>query len=575
MLGATTRNGVAFSSIFARSSFSRGFHTLGVSFQNHLWGGDSGMGNRARTSGRYSHSFGFGIESPGQIVLGLLLTLTLFGWGAPSAALAQEGATPPSEPPPALDSDSDGLSDSTDNCTWVVNPDQTDSDGDGLGDACDAAEPPPPPPDSDGDGVSDDIDNCALVSNPDQADSDGDFIGDACAPAPPPPVDPDTDGDGVPDSVDSCVAVSNPDQLDSDADGVGDLCDSPVDDGVTTPTPPPSPVPVTPPKTPPTNAKPSAAVEGEELDWEAGPMPPMGPPPLLQTFVIPTDAYSTVLRLTAGGPDVVIAGTTWRGDETYLGGQMRVMASGAGFAGHEAAAWLYRTERRARTERGDFRYAIHLAQGSYIVRLHFAELEHLAPGSEGKRVFDVNAEQGPAEITGLDLFASAGPMTAFTQELAVDVADGQLDLRFSATAGRPTISAIEIIATPSGEWWVDVNRSSGIVTLMIGATPVGAYGAALSGNNDESYYATASGTYYVYSKVAGLAYTPFAKAYIMYWVGFDSWRQNGFHSWTMDYLGYLEPGGNGPTLGCVATTPEVAAVIYSFTTIGTRVEIHW
>ncbi len=166
-------------------------------------------------------------------------------------------------------------------------------------------------------------------------------------------------------------------------------------------------------------------------------------------------------------------------------------------------------------------------------------------------------------------------MTSVIQEFAIDVADGQLDLRFSATVGRPTISAIEIIAAPSGEWWVDVNRSSGKVTLMIGETEVGAYGAALSGNTDESYYATATGTYFVYSKVAGLNYTPFAQAYIMYWVGFDSWRQNGFHSWTMDYQGYLKPGGNGPTLGCVSTTPEVAAVLYSFTTIGTRVEIHW
>ncbi len=36
------------------------------------------------------------------------------------------------------DSDGDGVPDASDNCTLVVNPDQTDSNGDGFGNACDA-----------------------------------------------------------------------------------------------------------------------------------------------------------------------------------------------------------------------------------------------------------------------------------------------------------------------------------------------------------------------------------------------------------------------------------------------------
>jgi len=43
---------------------------------------------------------------------------------------------------------------------------------------------PLPPPDTDGDHVSDDSDNCPTVYNPDQADADGDGVGDACE-APP------------------------------------------------------------------------------------------------------------------------------------------------------------------------------------------------------------------------------------------------------------------------------------------------------------------------------------------------------------------------------------------------------
>jgi len=37
---------------------------------------------------------------------------------------------------PPLDSDSDGVFDSADNCPNVFNPNQRDTDGDGVGDAC-------------------------------------------------------------------------------------------------------------------------------------------------------------------------------------------------------------------------------------------------------------------------------------------------------------------------------------------------------------------------------------------------------------------------------------------------------
>jgi hypothetical protein len=48
------------------------------------------------------------------------------------------------------DPDGDGISDATDNCPDVANPDQANVDGDSLGDACDPTDdrpvPPPPPP---------------------------------------------------------------------------------------------------------------------------------------------------------------------------------------------------------------------------------------------------------------------------------------------------------------------------------------------------------------------------------------------------------------------------------------------
>ena len=73
-----------------------------------------------------------------------------------------------------LDSDGDGITDSSDNCPLISNADQLDTDGDGLGDVCDD--------DIDGDGITDSKDNCPLVSNPSQSDSLDNGVGDACGP---------------------------------------------------------------------------------------------------------------------------------------------------------------------------------------------------------------------------------------------------------------------------------------------------------------------------------------------------------------------------------------------------------
>jgi hypothetical protein len=138
--------------------------------------------------------------------------------------------------------------------------------------------------------------------------------------------------------------------------------------------------------------------------------------------------------------------------------------------------------------------------------------------------------------------------------------------------GGDTSSAV----TSGPEHWIDVNRSSGDVSLMIGDEVQASYGASFGYDTSASgFYATAVGTYYVTSMNAALTYTPWANAYIEYWVGFDDSRSNGFHSWTMDANGDVIPGGDGPTGGCIATAPGVAAEIYNFASPGMRVEIHF
>jgi uncharacterized protein YgiM (DUF1202 family) len=126
------------------------------------------------------------------------------------------------------------------------------------------------------------------------------------------------------------------------------------------------------------------------------------------------------------------------------------------------------------------------------------------------------------------------------------------------------------------ERWIDVDRSSSTIRLMVGDESIGYWWAAMGFDaSDDGFYSTANGTYHVYEKNAALTWTEWAKGYIEYWVAFDPDRFNGFHSWTMDENGTVIEGGDGATGGCVAMEPGLAAALYEFATYGMRVEIHW
>ena len=149
----------------------------------------------------------------------ILLIITLMFFSATDAA--------------ALDTDGDDVNDTSDNCPYVSNSDQTDTDDDSVGDACDTCT------DTDGDGYGDPDysantcpeDNCPDEKNADQDDSDGDGTGDACDTC----TDTDDDRYGDPGyfantcPTDNCPDIKNPFQRDSDLDGIGDACDECTD----------------------------------------------------------------------------------------------------------------------------------------------------------------------------------------------------------------------------------------------------------------------------------------------------------------------------------------------------------
>ena len=128
----------------------------------------------------------------------------------------------------------------------------------------------------------------------------------------------------------------------------------------------------------------------------------------------------------------------------------------------------------------------------------------------------------------------------------------------------------------SAERWVDVDRTTQMVTLYEGDVAVAAYWAAMGSDpTDDGFFATAIGTYFVYEKYGGLSWTNWGGAWVSDWVGFDPVRLNGFHTYAMDTAGQVIPGGDGPTGGCVALAPVAAEQLFAFVSVGTRVEVHY
>ncbi len=131
-------------------------------------------------------------------------------------------------------------------------------------------------------------------------------------------------------------------------------------------------------------------------------------------------------------------------------------------------------------------------------------------------------------------------------------------------------------APDSAGRWVDVDRSSGVVTLYEGNAVMLSVWAAMSADqSDSGFWATANGTYHVFAKEGDLHYTSYGRAWIRDYVAFDPARDNGFHSYSLESWGAYAHGYNAPTGGCVALDLWAADYLFNFVSIGTRVEVHW
>lgn len=168
---------------------------------------------------------------------------------------------------------------------------------------------------------------------------------------------------------------------------------------------------------------------------------------LLATALIAPAAQAQVLRINCGGPDATLDGQTYVADRTYAPGSF-------GYGGGRAigpefpppvvdgttSSAIYDDARV-----GNFVYRFDVAPGRYRVKLHFAEIEHHGPGLRRLRVF----LEGLPLIANLDVFAKVEKDRALTQQFAVQVNDGRLDLAFMGLAGEALVSAISVSPYPA------------------------------------------------------------------------------------------------------------------------------
>lgn len=102
---------------------------------------------------------------------------------------------------------------------------------------------------------------------------------------------------------------------------------------------------------------------------------------------------------------------------------------------------IYQTDRWSSDPDG-FRYDIPVADGSYEVILHFAEV-YLKGQYKGSRVFNVSLED-KVTFPFVDIFNEVGGFKALTKESTTTVRDGVLSIQFTKIIQNPKICGIEI-----------------------------------------------------------------------------------------------------------------------------------
>ncbi|WP_289063140.1 malectin domain-containing carbohydrate-binding protein [uncultured Zobellia sp.] len=169
-------------------------------------------------------------------------------------------------------------------------------------------------------------------------------------------------------------------------------------------------------------------------------------------------AGPTLLRINCGGPEVTFGDITFLEDQ-YFDGPVEAYNNpnvDASEITNTDMPELFITERISDNTavKGPFSYKIPVTNGTYTVKLYFAEVYWGVQNPEGlgeddgtgRRIFNISMED-KAIFTGYDLYKEHGALSAGSRMYDIEVADGELTIIFEATVNKPKISAIEVFGT--------------------------------------------------------------------------------------------------------------------------------
>ena len=163
--------------------------------------------------------------------------------------------------------------------------------------------------------------------------------------------------------------------------------------------------------------------------------------------VKPLPVVSSSVRINSGGSQTIAFGETFSQDQYFTGaGKPFKNPNLNDFPGD--ADDLYLFERTATANDAVMGYNVPLSNGTYLVRLHFAETWFgvSATGGVGKRVFSVSAEGNPVPAwNNIDIISQVGSLAPLVLEAEVVVSDGELNLQFTSSSNRSKINGIEIL----------------------------------------------------------------------------------------------------------------------------------
>lgn len=152
-----------------------------------------------------------------------------------------------------------------------------------------------------------------------------------------------------------------------------------------------------------------------------------------------------VYRVNAGGPAFVDPeGNAWSADAFFAPGSGTFAAPGP--IDRTRLDPLYEDERSGIPGAPPVRYSVPVSDGTYELRLHFAEIFF---GWPGRRVADVVVE-GVTRLAGYDVAREVGPRSADVRQFVVEVRDGVLDFHLTPVVGNPQLAGFEVFALPPG-----------------------------------------------------------------------------------------------------------------------------